>query len=69
MHVGVVVLGGVVSCEITTTAFVVCPSPCTEGDETHDISTRSMIVETMGSNQERLEVKHHFHMEKVCGYL
>ena len=40
---------GLLSCEITPTAFMVWPPPCTEGNKAHDGSTESLIVKTAGS--------------------
>jgi hypothetical protein len=49
--------------------FVVRAPPCNGGNETHNDSTRSLIVETEGSVREELEAKHHLRMEKARGSL
>jgi hypothetical protein len=48
-----------------TTEFVPQPPPCTGGNEAHDISAGSLIVETVGSVREEPEVEHHLRVEKV----
>ena len=45
---------GLKSCEITPTAFVVRPPPCTGGNKARDVLARSLIVNTAGSIRERL---------------
>ena len=49
---------GLKSCEITPTAFVVWPPPCTRGNKARDISARSLIVKMMGSIREMLARRH-----------
>ena len=46
------------SCEITPTAFVVWPPPCTRGNKARDVSAGSLIVKTAGSIRERLAGRH-----------
>jgi hypothetical protein len=41
------------------------PPPCTEGNEAHDVSTRSSLVETTESVREESEAKHHLRVEKA----
>jgi hypothetical protein len=48
-----------------TTEFVSRPPPCTEGNEAHDVSARSSIVETVGSVREEPKVEHHLRVEKT----
>jgi hypothetical protein len=48
-----------------TTAFVSRTPPCTGGNEAHDVSVGSSIVETAGSVQEELEAEHHLRVEKA----
>ena len=45
---------GLKSCEITPTAFVVWPPPCTKGNKASGGSTGSLIVKMAGSIRERL---------------
>jgi hypothetical protein len=52
-----------------TTAFVSRPPPCTGGNEAHDVSVGSSIVETAGSVREEPEAEHHLCVEKACGSL
>jgi hypothetical protein len=52
-----------------TTEFVSRLPPCTRGNEAHDVSVRSSIVETMGSVWEEPEAEHHFRVEKARGSL
>ena len=49
---------GLQSCEITPTAFVVWPPPCTRGNKAHDVSVGSLVVKTAGSIWERLAGRH-----------
>ena len=49
---------GLKSCEITPTAFVVWPPPCTGGNKARDVSAGSLIVLTAGSIRERLAERH-----------
>ena len=49
---------GLKSCEITPTAFVVWPPPCTEGNKARGVLARSLIVKMAGSIQERLVGRH-----------
>ena len=49
---------GLKSCEITPTAFVVLPPPCTRGNKARGVSAESLIVKTAGSIQERLARRH-----------
>ena len=49
---------GLKSCEITPTAFVVWPPPCTGGNKARGISAGSLIVKTAGSIRERLAERH-----------
>ena len=49
---------GLKSCEITPTAFVVWPPPCTRGNKARGVSVGSLIVKTAGSIQERLAERH-----------
>jgi hypothetical protein len=58
-----------VSCETVTTAFVSWPPPCTGGNEAHDVSAGSSIVETVGSVREEPEAEHHLRVEKARGSL
>jgi hypothetical protein len=53
------------SYETVTTAFVSRPPLCTGGNETHDVSARSSIVETAGSVREEPKVEHHLRVEKA----
>ena len=46
------------SCEITPTAIVVWPPPCTRGNKACGVSAESLIVKTAGSIQERLARRH-----------
>ena len=46
------------SCEITPTAFMVWPPPCTGGNKARGGSSGSLIVKTAGSIQERLAERH-----------
>ena len=46
------------SCEITPTAFVVWPPPCTRGNKARGVSARSLIVKTARSIWERLARRH-----------
>jgi hypothetical protein len=48
-----------------TTEFVSRPAPCTGGNEAHDISAGSSIVETTGSVREEPEAEHHLRVEKA----
>ena len=57
------------SCETVTTAFVSQSSPCSRGNEAHDVSARNSIVETAGSVQDEPEAEHHLHVEKACDSL
>jgi hypothetical protein len=52
-----------------TTVFVSWPPPCTGGNEAHDVSAGSSIVETTGSVREEPEAEHYLHVEKACGSL
>jgi hypothetical protein len=52
-----------------TTVFVSWSPPCTRGNEAHDVSTESLIVETMGSIREEPEAEHHLRVEKARGSL
>ena len=45
------------------------PPPCTRGNEAHDISTVSSIVETAGTVREEPEAEHHLRVEKARGPL
>ena len=49
---------GLKSCEITPTAFVVWPPPCTGGNKARGVSAGSLIVKTAGSIRERLAGRH-----------
>ena len=49
---------GLKSCEITPTAFVVRPPPCTEGNKSRGVSAESLIVKTAESIRERLAGRH-----------
>ena len=49
---------GSCSLEITPTAFVVWPPPCTRGNKARGVSAESLIVKTAGSNRERLAGRH-----------
>ena len=49
---------GLKSCEITPTAFVVWPPPCTRGNKSLGVLAGSLIVKTAGSIQERLAGRH-----------
>ena len=49
---------GLKSCEITPTAFVVWPPPCTGGNKARGISAESLIVKTARSIRERLVGRH-----------
>jgi hypothetical protein len=57
------------SCETVTTAFVSRSPPCTGGNEARGVSSRSSIVETVGSVREEPEAEHHLHVEKARGSL
>ena len=46
------------SCEITPTAFVVWPPPCTEGNKARGGSAGSLIVKMVGSIRERFAGRH-----------
>ena len=46
------------SCEITPTAFVVWPPPCTGGNKARGVSAGSLIVKMAGSIRERLAERH-----------
>ena len=46
------------SCEITPTAFVVWPPPCTGGNKARGVSAGSLIVKTAGSIRERFAGRH-----------
>jgi hypothetical protein len=59
VHVGVVVLRGVVSCKITLIVFVVWPPLCTRENEAHNILAKISIVETTRSIRERSKIEHH----------
>jgi hypothetical protein len=48
-----------------TTVFVSQPPPCTGGNEAHDVSAGSSIVETAGSVREEPEAEHHLRVEKA----
>jgi hypothetical protein len=52
-----------------TTEFVPRPPPCTGGNEAHDISDGSSIVEKTGSLQEEPEAEYHLRVEKARGSL
>jgi hypothetical protein len=52
-----------------TTAFVSQPPPCTGGNEAHDVSARSSIMEMAESVREEPEVEHHLRVEKLRGSL
>jgi hypothetical protein len=52
-----------------TTTFVSWLPSCTEGNEAHDVSARSSIVETAGSVREEPEAEHHLRVEKARGSL
>jgi hypothetical protein len=47
------------------TEFVSWSPPCTGGNEAHDISARSSIVEMAGSVREEPEAEHHLCVEKA----
>ena len=49
---------GLLSCEITPTAVVVWPPPCTGGNKARDVLAESLIVKTTGSIRERLVGRH-----------
>ena len=49
---------GLKSCEITPTAFVVWPPPCTGGNKARGVLAGSLIVKTAGSIRERLAGRH-----------
>ena len=49
---------GLKSCEITPTAFVVWPPPCTGGNKARGVSAGSLIVKTAGSILESLAGRH-----------
>jgi hypothetical protein len=52
-----------------TIEFVSQPPLCTGGNEAHDVSAESLIVDTAESVQEEPEAKHHLRVEKACGSL
>jgi hypothetical protein len=52
-----------------TTVFVSRPPPCTGGNEAHDVSDGSSIVETTVSVREEPEAEHHLCVEKARGSL
>jgi hypothetical protein len=47
------------------TVFVSRPPMCTGGNEAHDVSARSSIVETAGSVREEPKAEHHLRVEKA----
>jgi hypothetical protein len=53
------------SCETVTTEFVSRSPPRTGGNEPHDVSAGSSIVETTGSVREKQEAKDHLRVEKA----
>jgi hypothetical protein len=53
------------SYEITPTTFVVWSPSCTRENETHDVSTRSSMVEMAGSVRDRSKVDHDLSVDKV----
>jgi hypothetical protein len=53
------------SCETTPTVIVVWPPPCTGGNEAHGVLAESLIVETTGSVERRLEAENHLRVEKA----
>jgi hypothetical protein len=48
-----------------TTEFVSQPPPCTGGNEAHDISAGSSLVETAASVREEPKAEHHLCVEKA----
>jgi hypothetical protein len=44
-------------------------SPCTGGNEAHDVLAKSSIVKTAGSVREEPKAEHHLRMGKACGSL
>ena len=46
------------SCEITPTAFVVWPPPCTRGNKARGVLAGSLIVKKAGSIQEWIARRH-----------
>jgi hypothetical protein len=48
-----------------TTEFVSRPPPCTKGNEAHDVSVGSSIVETAGRVREEPKAEHHLRVEKA----
>jgi hypothetical protein len=52
-----------------TTQFVSRPPPCTGGNEAHDVSAESSLVDTAGSVREEPKEEHHLHVEKARGSL
>ena len=46
------------SCEITLTAFVVWPPPCTGGNKARSVSAGSLIVKTARNIRKRLARRH-----------
>jgi hypothetical protein len=49
--------------------FVVWPPTCTRGNKDRSVSVRSLIVKTVGSIREWMELVHHLHVEKSHGYM
>jgi hypothetical protein len=45
--------------------FVSRSPPCTKGNEAHDVSVRSSLVETAGTIREKPEAEHHLRVEKA----
>jgi hypothetical protein len=52
-----------------TTEFVSRPPPCTGGNEAHDVSTGSSIVETAVSVREEPKAEHYLRVKKACDSL
>jgi hypothetical protein len=52
-----------------STTFMVRPPPCTRGNKVRNDSTKSSIVEAVGSIREELKAEHHLLVEKARGYL
>jgi hypothetical protein len=48
-----------------TNEFVSRPSSCARGNEAHDVSAGSSIVETAGSVREEPKAEHHLCVEKA----
>ena len=57
---------GLLSCEITPTAFVVWPPPCTEGNKARDGLARSLILKRAGSGSR--EACRKAHRRPTCAW-